>query len=110
MIHDVCMQNLHVVFAIDRAGLVGEDGETHQGLFDISYLNHMPNMTVLAPSDFSELSMMMDYAINECKGPVAVRYPRAEVPSGENTADFAVGTHKNVSGDNDTKDTVIFLP
>lgn len=81
IIHDVCMQNLHVVFAIDRAGLVGSDGKTHHGAFDLSYLNMMPNMTVMAPKNKWELSDMMKYAIH-CEGPVAVRYPRGEAYTG----------------------------
>lgn len=76
MIHDVCMENLHVVFAIDRAGVVGADGETHQGVFDLSYLRHIPNMTVLSPKNAWELEEMLEYAVNVCTGPVAVRYPR----------------------------------
>lgn len=72
---DVCMQNLPVIFAIDRAGNVGNDGETHHGIFDISYLSHMPNMTLLAPADGQELVEMMRYALT-CTGPVAIRYPR----------------------------------
>lgn len=76
ILHDVCLQNLHIVFCIDRAGVVGEDGETHQGLFDISFLSAMPNMTLLAPSNFRELSEMLWYAVNEHKGPIALRYPR----------------------------------
>jgi len=76
MIHDVCFMNLHVVFAIDRSGFVGNDGHTHNGLHDISYLNSMPNMTVLSPRDYSDLKRCMDYAINKCEGPVAIRYPR----------------------------------
>ncbi len=76
IIHDVCMENLHVVFAIDRAGVVGADGETHQGVFDLSFLRHIPNMTVLSPKNAWELEEMLDYAVNVCKGPVAVRYPR----------------------------------
>ncbi len=75
ILHDVCIQNLHVVFMIDRAGLVGEDGETHQGLFDISFLNHIPNVTLLAPSDAGELEGMMRYALN-ADGPVFIRYPK----------------------------------
>ena len=98
MIHDVCMQKLHVVFAIDRAGLVGEDGETHQGLFDISYLNHMPNMTVLAPSSYSELVQMMDYAVNKCSGPVAIRYPKAEIGNREH-CDFVPCEYEYIPGD-----------
>lgn len=76
IIHDVAMQNLHVVFAIDRAGIVGEDGETHQGVFDLSYLGHIPNMTVLAPCDYLEFRAMLEYAVFIHRGPVAIRYPR----------------------------------
>ena len=76
VLHDVCLQNLHVVFPIDRAGIVGSDGETHQGVYDISYLSHMPNMTILSPSSFKELEEMLDYAINTHNGPIAIRYPR----------------------------------
>lgn len=72
---DICMQNLHVVFAIDRAGIVGNDGETHQGCFDLSYLSMIPNMTVMAPKNSWELSDMMKFAIGHT-GPIAVRYPR----------------------------------
>lgn len=74
---DVCMQNLPVIFAIDRAGNVGSDGETHHGVFDLSYLSQMPNMTVLAPKDGKELAAMMEYALT-LKGPCAIRYPRGE--------------------------------
>lgn len=81
MIHDVCMQNLHVVFAVDRAGLVGSDGETHQGCFDLSYLSMVPNMTVLAPKNKWELSDMIKFAV-DFDGPVAVRYPRGEAYDG----------------------------
>ena len=81
VLHDVCMQKLHVVFAIDRAGLVGSDGETHNGCFDLSYLSMMPNMTVMAPKNIWELSDMMKYAIH-ADGPVAVRYPRGEAYDG----------------------------
>ena len=75
IVHDICMQNLHVVFAIDRAGLVGSDGQTHHGCFDLSFLSSMPNMQVLAPKNLWELSDMMKYAI-EGEGPIAIRYPR----------------------------------
>ncbi len=78
IIHDVCLQNLPVVFAIDRAGLVGSDGETHHGVFDLSFLTHVPNMTVLAPKDGPELSAMLKYAVNDHDGPIAVRYPRGK--------------------------------
>lgn len=77
ILHDVCMQKLHVVFAVDRAGLVGSDGETHQGCFDLSYLSLMPNMTVLAPKNKWELSDMIKFAV-DFDGPIAVRYPRGE--------------------------------
>lgn len=76
LIHDVALQGLHVVFAIDRAGLVGEDGETHHGLFDPAFLDTVPGMTVLCPSSYTELESMLRYAVYEVKGPVAVRYPR----------------------------------
>ncbi len=75
IIHDVCLQNLPVVFAIDRAGLVGEDGPTHHGVFDISYLRHIPNLTVMAPRDADEFRGMLRYAVNLGR-PVAIRYPR----------------------------------
>jgi 1-deoxy-D-xylulose-5-phosphate synthase len=74
---DVCMQNAPVVFLVDRAGFVGSDGRTHQGLFDLSYLSLMPNMTVLAPKDTDELALMVKHAI-ELNSPVAIRYPNGE--------------------------------
>lgn len=75
VIHDVCLQNLPVVFAVDRAGLVGNDGETHQGVFDISFLSNVPNMTILAPKNKKELEVMIPYAL-EANRPIAIRYPR----------------------------------
>ena len=81
MLHDVCIQNLHVIFAIDRAGLVGSDGETHQGIFDLSYLSSIPNMTIMAPKNKWELSDMMKFAVNY-GGPIALRYPRGEAYDG----------------------------
>ena len=75
ILHDVCIQDLHVVFAIDRAGLVGSDGETHQGIFDISYLSNIPNMTIMAPKNKWELSDMLKFAM-KYEHPIAVRYPR----------------------------------
>ena len=80
ILEDVCMQDLHVVFAVDRAGIVGADGQTHQGLFDASFLSEMPNMTVIAPKNASELEDALHYAIYECSGPVAVRYGRGACP------------------------------
>ncbi|MCL2702918.1 MAG: 1-deoxy-D-xylulose-5-phosphate synthase [Defluviitaleaceae bacterium] len=79
ILHDVCLQNLHVILAIDRAGIVGQDGETHQGLFDLSYLLHMPNMRVLCPKDGKELAGMLELAVN-APGPWAIRYPRGCPP------------------------------
>ena len=76
LLHDVALQNLHVVLGVDRAGLVGEDGETHHGVFDVGFLDTVPGMTVLAPASYAELRGMLDYAVNEVKGPVALRYPR----------------------------------
>lgn len=81
ILHDVCIQNLHVVFAIDRAGLVGSDGETHQGIFDLSYLSTIPNMCLMAPKNKWELSDMMKFAV-AYNGPIALRYPRGEAYDG----------------------------
>lgn len=75
ILHDVCIQNLSVIFAIDRAGIVGEDGETHQGIFDLSYLTQMPNMTVMSPKCSEELRYMLRWAFKN-DGPIAIRYPR----------------------------------
>ncbi|MBM3421930.1 MAG: 1-deoxy-D-xylulose-5-phosphate synthase [Chlorobi bacterium] len=76
LIHDVAQQNLHVVFAIDRAGLVGEDGPTHHGSFDLSYLHAVPNLTIMAPANEQELRDMLHTALYDIRGPVAIRYPR----------------------------------
>lgn len=78
VLHDVCIQKLPVVFAIDRAGIVGADGETHQGIFDLSYLSHMPFMTILAPKNKQELVQMIEFAIAYREGPIAIRYPRGQ--------------------------------
>lgn len=78
LIHDVAIEGSHVVFAIDRAGIVGRDGITHQGIFDISYLTMIPGFTVMAPKDARELSDMLDFAIDQMDSPVAIRYPRGE--------------------------------
>lgn len=75
LIHDVAISNQHIVFAVDRAGLVGEDGETHHGVFDVSFLSAIPGLTLLSPSSFSELRSMLSFAIKQ-SGPVAIRYPR----------------------------------
>ena len=76
ILQDICMLNLHVVFAVDRAGLVGEDGETHHGIYDVGFLRHAPGMTLLAPASRKELEEMLVWAIEKQNGPVAIRYPR----------------------------------
>ena len=76
ILQDICMLNLHVVFAVDRAGLVGEDGETHHGVFDVGFLRHAPNLKILCPASCLELSEMLTWAVREQNGPVAIRYPR----------------------------------
>ncbi len=82
IVHDVCLQNLHVIFAIDRAGLVGADGETHQGIFDLSYLTMIPNLCVMAPKNKWELADMLKWAIRKAQGPAAIRYPRGSAYDG----------------------------
>lgn len=97
MIVDVCLENKHVVFALDRAGLVGDDGPTHHGAFDLAYLRMMPNMTVLAPSDEAELRQALRFAVDECDGPVAVRYPRGVCPHyGATHPDFELGKCREI--------------
>ena len=78
ILHDVCIQQLHVVFAIDRAGLVGSDGETHQGIFDLSYLGTIPNMSIFAPKNDSELAAGLEFGLMNYNGPFAIRYPRGK--------------------------------
>ena len=98
--HDVCLQNLPVVFAIDRAGVVGSDGPTHHGVFDLSYLRHLPNMTVMAPKDENELQHMIHTAILH-DGPAAVRYPRGNgvgVPLDQTLKASAGRARANCSG------------
>lgn len=75
ILHDVCIQKLPVIFAIDRSGLVGADGDTHQGIFDVSFLSSIPNMTIMAPKNRYEMSKMLDFAVNY-DGPIAIKYPR----------------------------------
>ncbi len=82
ILHDVCIQELPVIFAVDRAGLVGSDGETHQGIFDLSYLSSIPGMTVLAPKNLWELRAELEFAVSCCQGPVAIRYPRGQAYRG----------------------------
>lgn len=90
LIHDIALGNNHTVFAIDRAGLVGGDGATHQGVFDISYLTTVPNMTLLSPSSYSELEKMLTYAVEEHKGPIAIRYPRGRCYMDIDNGDFTL--------------------
>ncbi len=91
ILHDVALQNLHVIFAVDRSGPVGEDGETHQGVYDISYLSHIPNMTVLSPTIDKDLEIMLKYAVNNILGPVAIRYPRGTVLTSDDFAEINIG-------------------
>lgn len=103
VIHDVCIQNLPVMFAIDRAGLVGPDGETHQGVFDIAYLRTVPNITIMMPKDEGELRHMI-YTALSIKGPVAVRYPREDgvgVPLDEPLRLLPIGRSETVREGND---------
>lgn len=81
VLHDVCIQNLPVRFCMDRAGLVGDDGPTHHGTFDISYLTHIPNMALCAPRDATELREMLGFMAGYSAGPISVRYPRGDVPA-----------------------------
>jgi 1-deoxy-D-xylulose-5-phosphate synthase len=78
VLHDVALQNLHVIFAIDRAGLAEGDGETHHGIYDVSFLMHIPNIMIMAAADYNDLEHMLRYAVTQAKGPVAIRYPRCE--------------------------------
>ena len=98
IMHDVCLQNLKVTFLIDRAGIVGEDGETHHGLFDIGFMTQMPNMLVLSPANFTELKEMIEFAASDkYNGPIAIRYPRGKeqfLP--ENIPDFECGVAQTV--------------
>lgn len=102
VLHDVCMQDLPVVFAIDRAGIVGSDGETHQGIFDISYLMTIPNMTLMAPKNKWELSDMIKFAVN-FPHPIAIRYPRGEAYDGlkEFRAPIALGVSETLYEEGD---------
>ena len=97
ILEDVCLQKLHVIFAIDRAGLVGADGSTHQGIFDVSFLTSMPNMTVMAPKNKWELSDMMKFAV-AYDGPIAIRYPRGEAYCGlkEHRAQIELGRAEEI--------------
>jgi 1-deoxy-D-xylulose-5-phosphate synthase len=108
IIHDVCLQRLPVIFAIDRAGIVGEDGPTHNGVFDVSYLRHIPNMTVMEPVDDAELRFMFEIALAH-NGPVAIRYPRGSakslVPERSSPVSFGIGEAEILK---EGKDVAIF--
>jgi 1-deoxy-D-xylulose-5-phosphate synthase len=103
IVHDVATQNLHVVFAIDRAGIVGNDGETHQGVFDSGFLTQLPNMTVMVPVDYNELKSMFEFAINKFNAPIAIRYPRGssvvEVPNSTKEIELGKGVIVNEGND-----------
>ena len=103
IIHDVALQKLPVIFAVDRGGLVGEDGPTHHGSFDLSYLRAVPNMTVAVPSDGDELEQMLEYAVAHRIGPVAIRYPRGAIPykMGKASNRFEWGRWDVLAGGND---------
>lgn len=93
LIHDVALQNLPVVFAVDRAGLVGNDGETHQGIFDLSYLSNIPNMVVMSPKHKWELADMVRFALSY-DGPIAIRYPRGSAPMSVRNSEVRLNTVK----------------
>ena len=104
LIHDTALSDLHVVFAVDRAGMVGADGETHHGIFDATFLSEIPNMTVLCPSNFAELRTMLDRAVNEIKGPVAIRYPRGKCEHTDwqnEMQEFSIGKGRMLKNGND---------
>lgn len=103
VLHDVCIQQLHVVFAIDRAGLVGNDGETHQGIFDLSFLSIIPNMTIIAPKNAWELGMDLQFALEEFEGPIAIRYPRGKAFTGfeDNKAPIIYGKSEVIEWEKD---------
>lgn len=99
VVHDICRQNLNVVFAIDRAGFVGADGETHQGVYDIAFLRHVPNLVIMMPKDENELRRMMKTAFVYDEGPIAVRYPRINgvgVPLDADPAPIPIGTWESI--------------
>jgi len=111
ILHDVCIQKLPVVFAIDRAGIVGDDGATHQGLFDISFLRHIPNMVIMAPKDENELRHMLKTAVDHNK-PVAVRYPRGEGTGckiDDDMITLEIGRAEVLNGHHDKEPDIVLL-
>ena len=112
IVHDVALQKLPVVLAVDRAGIVGADGATHQGIFDIAYLSGIPNMTVMAPKNRYEMKKMMEFAVNEYDGPIAIRYPRGDAFGGmkEIQEPIELGKSELISeGDPDSKIAILAL-
>ncbi len=109
IIHDIALQNLPVIFAIDRAGIVGDDGETHQGIFDISYLKPIPNLVITAPKDAKELEKLLEFAVQYGEHPIAIRYPRGACPDLDEfaPAKIEVGKWQQLKGSND--DSVALL-
>lgn len=107
ILHDVALQNSHVVFMVDRAGLVGDDGETHHGEFDIAYLKMIPNMTILSPINDKDLEEMIEYAIFKLDGPVAIRYPRGEAVTDMNLNIDSIRFNKAVIIDKSKNDLVV---
>lgn len=107
---DVAMQNLPVVFAVDRAGVVGEDGETHNGVFDLSYLSHIPNLTVLAPKNGAELCDMMEFALN-CDNPCAIRYPRGRADTFADISESVMtSSEADIAGENTNAADYVLYP
>ena len=96
IVHDIAIQNLPVIFAIDRAGIVGEDGETHQGLYDIAFLNHIPNITIMAPRSDKEFIKMLDFALT-LDSPIAIRYPKAIAPIEVDAPDIKLGCIETIN-------------
>ena len=94
LIHDIAISNLHVIVCIDRAGIIGNDGETHHGLFDLSFLKMIPNFTIMAPKDFNEFRKMLEFAV-ELNGPVAIRYPKGgQEKEFKKCEDIELGKHE----------------
>jgi 1-deoxy-D-xylulose-5-phosphate synthase len=100
VLHDICLQNLPVVFCVDRAGLVGQDGATHQGVYDISYLSHLPNLKIFAPTNTTELSYMLEYALS-LNSPVVIRYPNEKTTVERPLVTFDSGLWESVKDGDD---------
>ncbi|MCL2775147.1 MAG: 1-deoxy-D-xylulose-5-phosphate synthase [Oscillospiraceae bacterium] len=93
IVHDIALQNLHVVFCVDRTGLIGEDGATHHGIFDVAFLNHIPNITVFSPSSYDEFNKSFDFAVNQLNSPVFIRYPKGGEDKDFNKKLFDLNNH-----------------